>query len=102
MTTREMFEAIEDNAPHLEAIRCALNALVAASRQANDVYNCTNKSEYFDDSNECAKIAAELNALYSEITHREGCNLQTSAEKKCPFAGDKPEDIWVTKRWDGE
>jgi hypothetical protein len=102
MTTREMFEAIEENAPHIEAIRCALNAINAAARQARDVYNCTNESEYFDDAVECEKLAAAIDALYSGITHREGCHLQASATKKCPFEGDKPEDIWVTKRWDGE
>lgn len=89
MTTREIIEQIEENAPHIEAIRCALNALVAAARQAKDVYNCTNKSEYLNDAEECTKIAAALDDLYYEITHREGNNLQASAAKKCQFAGDK-------------
>jgi len=79
MSTREMIEQIEENAPHVDTIRCAINALVAAARQAKDVYNCTNKSEYMNDAEECAKIAAALDALYSEITHREGCNLHVAA-----------------------
>lgn len=85
MTTREMIEQIEENAPHIEAIRCAINAMVAAARQAEDVYNCTNESEYFNDAEECTKIATELEALYCEITHREGNNIQKLATKKCPF-----------------
>lgn len=91
MTTREMFEQIEENAPHIEAIRCAINAISAAARQARDVYNCTNESEYFDDAVECEKLAAALDALYSGITHREGCHLQASATKKNPFAVSESE-----------
>lgn len=102
MTTREMLEQIEDNAPHIEAIRCAINALVAAARQAEDVYNCTNKSEYLTDADECTKLAAALNALYCDITRREGCNLQKSVSKMNTFAGDKPEEIWAPKKWEGE
>lgn len=81
MTNREMFEQIQENAPHLNAIRYALNELEAATLTARDVYNCTNVSEYLNDAEECAKIAAALDDLYAEITHREGCHLHESTTK---------------------
>jgi len=87
-----MIEQIEENAPHVDTIRCAINALVAAARQAKDVYNCTNESEYNSDAEECEKIAADLTALYNNITSREAANLHVAATKNCPFELDKPEE----------
>lgn len=81
MTNREMFEHIQENAPHLNAIRYALNELEAAALTASDVYNCTNVSEYNSDAVECEKIAAALTALYNNITSREAANLQASETK---------------------